>query len=171
MAVPAVRAIFLFGYLIGVAAITVLTRLAHGAPTAGKPFADAMLVFAIGAALGLTSVFLAYLSRTFRLERLELWTTWRRPLRWLAATYIGLIQGTPLLMQLFLSFYGLAVLTGVRIDPWPAVIVAFTMYAAAFLGEIWRGAIQAIPRQQWEAAAALPLAPGAQLRHVILPQA
>ena len=48
-------------------------------------------------------------------------------------------------MQLFLSFYGLAVLTGVRIDPWPAVTVAFTMYAAAFLGEIWRGAIQAIP--------------------------
>ena len=49
--------------------------------------------------------------------------------------------------------------------------LAFTMYAAAFLGEIWRGAIQAIPRQQWEAAAALPLAPAAQLRHVILPQA
>ena len=48
---------------------------------------------------------------------------------------------------------------------------AFTMYAAAFLGEIWRGAIEAIPRQQWEAAAALPLSPAAQLRHVILPQA
>ena len=74
-------------------------------------------------------------------------------------------------MQLFLAFYGLAVLTGVRIDPWPAVTLAFTMYAAAFLGEIWRGAIQAIPRQQWEAAAALPLAPAAQLRYVILPQA
>jgi polar amino acid transport system permease protein len=94
-----------------------------------------------------------------------------RVLRWLAAGYIGLIQGTPLLMQLFLAFYGLAVLTGVRIDPWPAVTLAFTMYAAAFLGEIWRGAIQAIPRQQWEAAAALPLAPAAQLRYVILPQA
>jgi polar amino acid transport system permease protein len=92
-------------------------------------------------------------------------------LRTLAATYIGLIQGTPVLMQLFLSFYGLAVLTGVRIDPWPAVTLTFTMYAAAFLGEIWRGAIQAIPRTQWEAAAALPLSPTAQLRHVILPQA
>jgi polar amino acid transport system permease protein len=94
-----------------------------------------------------------------------------RALRWAAAAYIGLIQGTPLLMQLFLAFYGLAVLTGVRIDPWPAVTLAFTLYAAAFLGEIWRGAIQAIPRQQWEAAAALPLAPAAQLVHVILPQA
>ena len=62
-------------------------------------------------------------------------------------------------------------LTGLRIEPWPAVTLAFTMYAAAFLGEIWRGAIQAIPRQQWEAAAAIPLAPAAQLRYVILPQA
>jgi polar amino acid transport system permease protein len=92
-------------------------------------------------------------------------------LRAIAAIYIGIIQGTPVLMQLFLAFYGLAVLTGVRIDPWPAVTLAFTMYAAAFLGEIWRGAIQAIPRTQWEAAAALPLSPLAQLRHVILPQA
>ena len=92
-------------------------------------------------------------------------------LRGIAATYIGVMQGTPVLMQLFLAFYGLAVLTGVRIDPWPAVTLAFTMYAAAFLGEIWRGAIQAIPRTQWEAAAALPLSPLAQLRHVILPQA
>ena len=92
-------------------------------------------------------------------------------LRALAAAYIDLLQGTPVLMQLFIAFYGLAVLTGVRIDPWPAVTLAFTLYAAAFLGEIWRGAIQAIPKQQWEAAAALPLSPAAQLRHVILPQA
>jgi len=94
-----------------------------------------------------------------------------RLLRWIAAGYIGLVQGTPVLMQLFLAYYGLAVLTGLRIDPWPAVTLAFTLYAAAFLGEIWRGAIKAIPRQQWEAAAALPLSPLAQLRHVIIPQA
>jgi len=94
-----------------------------------------------------------------------------RALRGAAAAYIGVMQGTPLLMQLFLAYYGLAVLTGLRLDPWPAVTIAFTLYAAAFLGEIWRGAIQAIPRQQWEAAAALPLAPAAQLRYVILPQA
>ncbi len=92
-------------------------------------------------------------------------------LRWIATAYIGLIQSTPVLMQLFLVYYGLAVLTGLRIDPWPAVTLTFTLYAAAFLGEIWRGAIQAIPRQQWEAAAAIPLAPLARLRYVILPQA
>ena len=92
-------------------------------------------------------------------------------LRWLAAVYIGVMQGTPVLMQLFLVYYGLAVLTGLRIDAWPAVTLAFTMYAATFLGEIWRGAIQAIPQQQWEAAAAIPLAPAARMRYVILPQA
>jgi polar amino acid transport system permease protein len=94
-----------------------------------------------------------------------------RILRWAAALYIGVVQGTPLLMQLFLAFYGLAVLTGVRIDPWPAVLVAFTLYAGAFLGEIWRGAIEAVPRQQWEASDALALSRTAQLRLVILPQA
>lgn len=88
-----------------------------------------------------------------------------------AAGYIGLFQGTPVLMQLFLAFYGLAVLTGVQIDPWPAVILAFTLYAAAFLGEIWRAAIQAVPPAQSEAAAALGLRRWATLLRVVLPQA
>jgi polar amino acid transport system permease protein len=98
-------------------------------------------------------------------------TSTKALLRGLAAAYVGVLQGTPVLMQLFLAYYGLAVLTGVRLDPWPAVTLAFTLYAAAYLGEIWRGSIEAIPRQQWEAAAALPLSRSAQLRHVILPQA
>jgi polar amino acid transport system permease protein len=93
------------------------------------------------------------------------------PLRWLAAGYVGLFQGTPLLMQLFLAYFGLAVLLGVRLDPWPAVALAFTLYAAAFLGEIWRGAIEAIPRGQWEAAQALALPRRVALRRVVLPQA
>jgi polar amino acid transport system permease protein len=91
--------------------------------------------------------------------------------RWLAAGYIGVMQGTPVLMQLFLAYYGIAVLTGVKIDPWPAVALAFTLYAAAFLGEVWRGALQAIPRQQWEAGASLALSRFEQLRYVIMPQA
>jgi hypothetical protein len=76
----------------GVAAIVLLVALAQGMPTAAKPFADAMMVFGIGAALGLASAFFAYLSRTFRLERPELLTTWRRPLRWLAVA--AAIAGT-----------------------------------------------------------------------------
>jgi polar amino acid transport system permease protein len=93
------------------------------------------------------------------------------PLRWLATFYIRLFQGTPLLMQLFLVYYGVAVLTGIRIDPWPAVIIAFTAYAAAILGDIWRGCIEAVPREQWEAAEALSLRRPSIMRLVILPQA
>src|SRR3954465_11703872 len=93
------------------------------------------------------------------------------PLRWAATIYVRLFQGTPLLMQLFLAYYGVTVLTGVRIDPWPAVIIAFTAYAAAFLGDIWRGCIEAVPREQWQAAEALSLRRGAILRLVVLPQA
>ena len=94
-----------------------------------------------------------------------------RAVRILAGLYVGLLQGTPLLMQLFLAFYGLAVLTGLRLDAWPAVAMAFTFYAAAFLGDIWRGAIQAIPSTQWEAGTALALPRWQVMRHIILPQA
>ena len=78
------RGVALVVLLNGLAAIVLLVALAQGIPWSAKPFADAMLVFAIGAVLGLASAFFAYLGRTFRLERPELWTTWRTPLRWLA---------------------------------------------------------------------------------------
>jgi polar amino acid transport system permease protein len=94
-----------------------------------------------------------------------------RPLRWVATGYIELFQGTPVLMQLFLAYYGLAVLFNIQFSPWPAVLLAFTLYSGAFLGEIWRGSIQAIPRPQWEAAACLSLGFPKQLWYVILPQA
>ena len=98
-------------------------------------------------------------------------TTQSRILQLLAASYIQLFQGTPVLMQLFLFYYGLAVLYDMQVDAWPAVTMAFTLYAGAFLGEIWRGSIQAIPRTQWEASACLSLGYLQQLRFVILPQA
>jgi polar amino acid transport system permease protein len=94
-----------------------------------------------------------------------------RPLRWLAIGYIELFQGTPVLMQLFVVYYGLAVLFNLQVDPWPAVLLAFTLYSSAFLGEIWRGSIEAIPQPQWEAAACLALSFPKQLWFVILPQA
>jgi polar amino acid transport system permease protein len=95
----------------------------------------------------------------------------RRAVRGAAVAYVALVQSTPLLLQLFLAFYGLAVLLDIRLEPWPAVAFAFTLYAAAFLGDIWRGAIEAIPAEQWEAGAALALPRGRVLRHIILPQA
>jgi len=94
----------------------------------------------------------------------------RAATRLAAAGYIQLFQGTPLLMQLFLVYYGLG-LFGLRLDAWTAVVIAYAAYSGAFLGEIWRGCIQAIPRTQWEASASLALSFPQQLRYVILPQA
>jgi polar amino acid transport system permease protein len=94
----------------------------------------------------------------------------RRWLRRPAEYYIAVFQGTPLLMQLYLIYFG-ANMIGLRIEPWSAAAVAFTLYASAFLGEIWRGCIEAIPRGQWEGARALALSYRDQLRFVIVPQA
>ncbi len=84
--------------------------------------------------------------------------------------YIGVFQGTPLLMQLFVVYYGLG-LIGIQVPAWAAVTMAFTLNASAFLGDIWRGAIQALPRGQTEAATALGLPMISRMRDVILPQA
>lgn len=84
--------------------------------------------------------------------------------------YVELFQGTPLLQQMFLTFFGLPLL-GIEVSPWLAASVCLTLYAAAFLSEIWRGCVEAIPRGQWDASAALGLRFLLQLRLVILPQA
>ena len=86
------------------------------------------------------------------------------------AGYIALFQGTPLLMQLFVVYYGLA-LIGLRLDAWVAVAIGFTLHASAYLGEIWRGSIEAVPKGQSEAARALSLHYFWRMRDVILPQA
>ncbi len=93
-----------------------------------------------------------------------------RPLVRTAAGYIALFQGTPLLMQLFVAYYGLA-LVGLKLDAWMAVAIGFMLHASAYLGEIWRGGIEAVPRGQTEAATALALPYGVRMAKVILPQA
>ena len=92
------------------------------------------------------------------------------PLRWLGAIYVHAVQGTPLLAWLFVFFFGLSIV-GVEVSPWIAAAAAYSIYAGAFLGEIWRGCLQAIPRTQWEAGASLGLSIAAQLRYIIVPQA
>ena len=84
--------------------------------------------------------------------------------------YIALFQGTPLLMQLFVVYYGLA-LVGLKLDAWVAVAIGFTLHASAYLGEIWRGSIEAVPKGQTEAAKALSLRYVSRMRDVVLPQA
>lgn len=88
----------------------------------------------------------------------------------LTAGYIAIFQGTPLLMQLFVVYYGLA-LIGIQMDAWAAVSVGLTLHASAFLGEIWRGSIEAVPRGQTEAAKALSLGYISRMKDVVLPQA
>ena len=88
----------------------------------------------------------------------------------LTSLYIQLFQGTPLLLQLFLVFFGLPLL-GVDVTPLMAASIALTLYASAFLAEIWRGCVDAIPPGQWDASASLGLNFLKQMRLVILPQA
>ncbi len=84
--------------------------------------------------------------------------------------YVQLFQGTPLLMQLFLAYFGLA-LFGVELSPWVAASLALTLYTSAFLVEIWRGCVNSIAKGQWEAAQSLALNFREQMQYVILPQA
>jgi len=88
----------------------------------------------------------------------------------LIGLYVQVFQGTPLLMQLFLAYFGIA-LFGIDVSAWTAASVALTLYTSAFLTEIWRGCVASIPKGQWEASGSLALSFGEQMRHVILPQA
>ena len=115
------------------------------------------LIAFVGGAIGGLAVALARTSDSPALQRL-------------ATGFIQIFQGTPLLMQLFLVFFGAPVL-GFEISPWVAAGVALVLNTSAFLGEIWRGSIQAIPRGQWEAADALGLSYAVRMRKVVLPQA
>lgn len=84
--------------------------------------------------------------------------------------YVQVFQGTPLLMQLFLAYFGLA-LFGFQTSAWFAAAAALTLYSSAFLVEIWHGCVRSVSKGQWEAAQSLALSFGEQLRYVIFPQA
>lgn len=94
----------------------------------------------------------------------------RRALRLFAKYYVELFQGTPLLMQLFLAFFGLG-LFGIDVPAWLAAGVTLILWSAAFLTEIWRGCVEAIAKGQWEASSSLGMGYIQQMRYVILPQA
>lgn len=115
-----------------------------------------LVAFACGGVAGL----LLLLARISRLQALRI----------LARGYIELFQGTPLLMQLFMVFFGIALL-GVDVSPWLAAAVALTLFTSAFLAEIWRGCVESISHGQWEAAESLAMTRLEVLRHVVLPQA
>jgi polar amino acid transport system permease protein len=97
-------------------------------------------------------------------------TSQQPALRYIAIAYIRLFQGTPLLLQLFLVFFG-GDLLGFSLGPWLSAMIGLSLNAGAFLGEIWRGAIQGVPKGQIEAARSLGLHYGPIMVRVVLPQA
>ncbi len=93
-----------------------------------------------------------------------------RLLRGVAYAVIELVQSIPVLMVLFLAYFGLSA-AGVELPPLVAASLSLGIWAAAYLADIWRSAIEAVPYQQWEASASLALSTGQQYRYVVLPQA
>lgn len=94
-----------------------------------------------------------------------------RIIRSIGQFYIAFFQGTPLLMQLFLIFFGIPILLGFDVPALVSASVALILYASAYLADIWRGSVESISRTQWEAGAALGLSWVDQFRFIILPQA
>jgi len=88
----------------------------------------------------------------------------------IARFYISVIRGTPLLLQLFIIFYGLPAL-GVQFDPFPAAVLAFTLNVGGYAAEVIRSAILSVPKGQWEAASTVGMGYATTLRRVVLPQA
>ncbi|WEM44547.1 amino acid ABC transporter permease (plasmid) [Photobacterium sp. DA100] len=87
----------------------------------------------------------------------------------LVRVYTEVFQGTPLLMQLFLAFFGLSLL-GIDLGAWTAASLALTLFTSAYLCEIWRGCIDSLPKGQWEASRTLGLNYFQTMRYVIVPQ-
>lgn len=131
-----------------------LWPMIHGAITGTIPLA--LSSFAIGLVLALVLALM-------RLSR-------RRWLSSIARVYISIVRGTPLLVQLFVIFYGLPSL-GVVIDPWPSAIVAFSVNVGGYAAEVIRAAILSVPKGQWEAAYMVGMSHRRALTRIILPQA
>ncbi len=93
-----------------------------------------------------------------------------RFLRWPAGVYVEIFRGTPLLMQFFIAYFGLSIL-GFNLPPFVAVSVPLMLYTGAYMGEIIRAGIEAIPRGQWEAGWSLGMSYGQLLRWVVAPTA
>ena len=115
-----------------------------------------LLSFALGLTLGLATA----VARLFG----------PRPVSALARFYVWIIRGTPLLVQLFVIFYGLPSI-GILLDAFPAALIGFTLNVGAYTSEIIRAAISSVPKGQWEAAYSTGMNWQQAMRRTILPQA
>ncbi|ERI91875.1 ABC transporter, permease protein [Clostridiales bacterium oral taxon 876 str. F0540] len=116
----------------------------------------ALISFALGLVVGLMTA-LARISNV-------------KPLVSIAKFYVWIIRGTPLLVQLFIIFYGLAKVN-IILDPLPAAIIGFTINVGAYSSEVIRAAILSIPKGQWEAASSIGMTHTQTLKRIVLPQA
>lgn len=91
-------------------------------------------------------------------------------LQWIARIYISIIRGTPLLVQLFIIFYGLPSI-GITIDPFPSAVIGFSLNVGAYASEVIRAAILSVPKGQWEAAYSMGMSYPQALKRIIFPQA
>jgi len=128
--------------------------LVSGALVGTIPLALASFVLGLAIALGVALM---------RLSRIRVVSA-------VARIYISIIRGTPLLVQLFVIFYGLPSL-GLRIDPWPSAIIAFALNVGGYAAEVIRAAILSVPKGQWEAGHTIGMSRTQTLRRIILPQA
>lgn len=124
--------------------------------SAGWTLALTIIAFGVGGLLG----------GVFAIMRLSSVGVVRR----FAAGYILVIQSIPVLMVLFMSYYGLSMF-GINLPPLLAASISLAVYVSAYLAEIWRGSIESVPFQQWEASASLAMTRGQQYRYIIVPQA
>nr|WP_249310431.1 amino acid ABC transporter permease [Bacillus sp. FJAT-49736] len=118
-----------------------------------------MLLSFVSMAFGLVLGFFLSLARTSK----------NRLLRWPARLYISFMRGVPILVLLFLLFYGLPIV-GIEFSAVTAAIIGFTLNSAAFMAEIWRSSISSVQKGQWEAAASLGFSYWQTMRRIILPQ-
>lgn len=93
-----------------------------------------------------------------------------RVLSGIARVYVSIIRGTPMLVQLFVIFYGMPQI-GITLDPWPSAIIALSLNVGGYAAEIIRAAILSIPKGQWEAGAMIGMSRGQTLARIVLPQA
>lgn len=129
-------------------------------PLVGGAIAGTIPLAVVSFVLGLV---LALVIALMRLSRVK-------PVSAIARAYISVVRGTPLLVQLFVIFYGLPSI-GVLIPPWPSAIVAFSINVGGYAAEVIRAAILSVPKGQWEAAYMIGMSHRRALTRIVLPQA
>lgn len=142
-----------------------ITKLIDIAQSSLLPLLEGAILYTIPLTLSTFTLglLLAVLTALARISGIQV-------LQIIARIYVSAIRGTPLLVQLFIIFYGLPTI-GVIIDPFPSAIIGFSLNIGAYASEIIRAAILSIPKGQWEAAYSIGMSYSQAMRRIVLPQA